>query len=139
MDDIDLSMYEDDDIITDDSCTKSEGRIQKFFARICKKYNPDLTIHSFCYAWKKTYGDDYYSNLSCKRGNSVKTPIKLQFTFGHCTKPIFTTSHDYSIKAITDKFNRDNPRQILDAMDESVRQLIFAMNNIENTFTIEQL
>ena len=47
-------MYEDgDDIITDDSCTKSEGRRQKFFKRICTKYKPDLTIHSLCYAWKK--------------------------------------------------------------------------------------
>lgn len=139
MDAIDLSIYEDDDIITDDSRTKSD-RIQKFFENMDTKYKPDF-IDSFGYTWRKRYGDGYYSLLSCKKGNSTKTPIKLQFTIrhGHSVEPIFTTCHDYSIKAITDKFNRDNPRQILDAMDESVRQLIFAMNNIKNTITIEQL
>lgn len=138
MGDIDLSIYEDDDIITDDSRTKREDRIQKFFENIDTKYKPDF-INSFGYTWRKRYGDGYYSLLSCKTGNSTKTPIELQFAIRRGHNVNFTTSHDYSIKAITDKFNRDNPRQILDAMDESVRQLIFAMNNIENTFTIEQL
>lgn len=140
MNEIDLSIYADDDIIIVDSRTENEDKIKKFFARIWK-YKPDVINLFDGYTWEKTYGDDYYSALSCKTGHSDKTPIKLQFTIrhGHGVKPIFTTCHDYSIKSITDKFNRDNPRQILEAMDESVRQFIFAMNNIENTFTIEQL
>ncbi len=128
-------MYED----TGDSRTKNEDKIQKFFERIYTKYKPDV-IRAFCwYTWKKMYSDNYYSELTCKIGISIKTPIKLRFTFRHRTDPIFTSCHEYNIKTITNKFNRNNPRQILEAMDESVRQLIFAMNNIENTFTIEQL
>ena len=137
MGEIELSMYEDDDIITDDSRTESD-RIQKFYARICKKYKPDV-IHTFWYTWKKMYGDNYYTELTCTTGNSDKTPIKLEFKIRHRVNTIFTSFHEYNIKTITDKFNRDNPRQILDAMDESVKQLIFDMNNIKNTFTIEQL